>query len=147
MREEELLNAYINQTLSLKSGRYLANMTFIEAILCRQIYDKMGKGFIRQTDISKSTMILKSSVNRTISVLVKKGIVERFKKDTDKKSIYLRIKDDKVDFFLDEHKLIMEEVTAIAARLSEEEIDQTIKVYNNVARVCREMIQEKKDEN
>lgn len=143
--EEEILDCWIKLSLSLKNERFVSNMSVTESIVCRIIYQgSLINEFYRQIDIVNKTKMLKSAVNRLMSGLEAKGIVEPFQLENNRKSIYYKLSEKAEKFFLAQHDEIINSVKRILAELTDEEAQSVLYLFNKLANISERI---KKNEN
>ncbi len=143
--EEEILDCWIKLSLSLKNERFVSNMSVTESIVCRIIYQgSLINEFYRQIDIVNKTKMLKSAVNRLMSGLEAKGIVEPFQLENNRKSIYYKLSEEAEKFFLAQHDEIINSVKRILAELTDEEAQSVLYLFNKLANISERI---KKNEN
>ncbi|MBQ8868270.1 MAG: winged helix-turn-helix transcriptional regulator [Oscillospiraceae bacterium] len=104
--EYNLLTAWVKLSGILKNNRITKGLLYNEAtvmLLLYSCYTEDGVGLISIKEIIAQTGMLKSLVNRTINSLEKKGLLVRQAGEKDKRTLYVRCVEEKLDVFLQVH--------------------------------------------
>ena len=104
--EYNLLTAWVKLSGILKNNRITKGLLYNEATVMLLLYSRYtedGVGLISVKEIIAQTGMLKSLVNRTINSLEKKGLLVRQAGEKDKRTLYVRCVEEKLDVFLQVH--------------------------------------------
>ena len=138
--EEELLGAWMDMALNIRGNRLVEELSFNEIVICSILYRnrKAGDGMLTATDLGNRTKLLKSQLNKVLTLMEKKGLIERIRSEEDKRKVFLKLCEENLSFYLEEHKKVMEIVHAVCTVLGEEKaklltelINETVAVVDN----------------
>ena len=124
---EELLEIIVKFKKINRKNHYFEEMSFSEMMVCgiiaRQEHDHM-----QMKDISEVMKISRPALNNVVKKLETKDMVERFRLDGDRKSVFLRFSK-KSHHIYDEHKKeLMQGLNDIIDKMGEEDTIQLIKL-------------------
>ncbi len=122
--EEALLSAWMDMALNIRGNRLVTGLSFNEIVVCSILYRsrKAGGGMLTATDLVNRTKLLKSQLNKVLTVMEEKGLIERIRSDKDKRKVYLKLREEKLPVYLKEHAKVMEIVHQVCATLGEEKV-------------------------
>ena len=106
IQAENLLQAWVTLSGIIKNSRITKGLQYNEAIIMNVIYNRYtedGEGRVSIKEIIAKTRMLKSLVNRTVNSLIKKGFLQRCESAEDKRVVYVKCVQDKMDTFLKVH--------------------------------------------
>ena len=134
---EKLLEVWLKLSAVLRNQRFMSDLSFNEAFICSLI-DKQKREFpdhpyLPIREICNYTRLLKSQVNRTISELEQRGLVERFRQKGDRRLVYVRLCEEKMHIFQQEHESILAFVDRLIARIGIDDTLMTIKLLNKIS--------------
>lgn len=138
--EEELLSAWMSMSLNIRGNRLLTSLSFNEIVVCSFLYRNMKEGeeLLTATDLCSQTKLLKSQLNKVLNEMEKKGLVERIRSKEDKRKVFLKLREEKISVYLEEHKKVMQIVHRVCDALGEEKtglltelIWETLEVMEN----------------
>lgn len=122
--EEELLSAWMSMSLNIRGNRLLSGLSFNEIVVCSFLYRnmQMQDELLTATDLCNQTKLLKSQLNKVLNEMEKKGLIVRIRSAEDKRKIYLKLREEKLSVYLEEHERVMEIVHGVCASLGEEKV-------------------------
>ena len=122
--EEELLSAWMSMSLNIRGNRLLTSLSFNEIVVCSFLYRNMRSGgeLLTATDLCNQTKLLKSQLNKVLNDMEKKGLVERIRSVEDKRKLYLRLREEKLSVYLEEHAKVMHIVHRVCDSLGDEKV-------------------------
>ncbi|MBR2521690.1 MAG: MarR family transcriptional regulator [Coriobacteriales bacterium] len=124
-QKEELLNAWLQMSLCVRGNRLLKNLSLNEVAVCNYLYRNRDSGKeITATHICEEFRIFKSQMNKVISSLEEKGVIERYQGLDDKRKLCIRLKEDKLSIYLDEHEHVLQIMDAVEKSLGKENTAQ-----------------------
>lgn len=103
---EEVLLSWVKLSGILKNTRITKGLLYNEAIVMLLLYNRYrqdGVGIISIKEIIQQTKMLKSLVNRTVNSLEKKNLLQRCEATGDRRMVYVRCVEEKLDVFLQVH--------------------------------------------
>lgn len=92
-----------------------------------------GEGLTPVKDIIKETGMLKSLVNRTISVLEKKGLVVCFVGEQDRRTKYVKCIKEKLDVFLRVHNTSLQLAQNIIDVIGQDDAQTFVRIVDKIA--------------
>ena len=132
----DLLRAWVQLSGILKNSRFTKELPYNEAIIMLMLYERYqadGRGILSVKEITASTRMLKSLVNRTINSLEAKGLLERCQSEGDRRIGYVRCIEDRLGVFLQVHASSMEIAGQISAIIGPEDTEAFIRIVNKLA--------------
>ncbi len=123
--EEELLSAWMDMALNIRGNRLVTGLSFNEIVVCSILYRSRnaGGGMLTATDLGNRTKLLKSQLNKVLTTMEEKGLIGRIRSDKDKRKVYLRLREEKLPVYLNEHEKVMEIVHQVCMTLGEEKVE------------------------
>ena len=120
--EETLLGAWMDMALHIRGNRLVTSLSFNEIVVCSMLYRNMqeGVGMLTATDLGNRTKLLKSQLNKVLTVMEEKGLIERIRSEEDKRKIYLKLREERLSVYLEEHEKVMLIVHQVCTSLGEE---------------------------
>lgn len=131
-----LLQAWVQLSGILKNSRFTKGLSYNEAIIMLHLYEQWqldGIGILSVKEIISRTGMLKSLVNRTINSLESKELLERCRQDGDKRIIYVRCVQEKLDIFLTVHSSSMEIAHSIENIIGPEDTAAFIRIVEKIS--------------
>ena len=139
---EDLLGAWMGMSIGIKGNRILRDLSFNEMVILRLLYQARQAGQdITATDICRQTRLLKSQVNKLISDMEKRGLLYRHRDLEDKRRVFIRMKDEKLDVYLKEHAHVMTIMEQICEKLNRQEVEILIEKMGKVVAVMDEIFE------
>ena len=133
---EQLVKAWVKLSGMIKNTRITKGLVYNEATVMLLLYDKYkedGKGVVSVKEIVAETNMLKSLVNRTVNSLEKKGFLERIKADSgDKRMVYVKCIEDKLDTFLKVHNGSIAVAEKIIGIIGEEDAKAFARIVDKI---------------
>ena len=120
---EELLQAWIDMSLTIRGNRLLSVFSLNEIVICRILYAQRLQGGepVTATDLCSRMQLLKSQVNKILTAMERAGTIERVRSQQDKRKIELRLSESAVHIYEQEHERILQLMAYVAGRLGEEQ--------------------------
>ena len=120
--EEALLGAWMDMALHIRGNRLVTTLSFNEIVVCSMLYRSMisGDGMLTATDLGGKTKLLKSQLNKVLTVMEEKGLIERIRSEKDKRKVFLKLREERLTVYLEEHEKVMEIVHQVCMALGEE---------------------------
>ena len=131
-----LLQAWVQLSGMLKNSRFTKELPYNEAIIMLLLYEQFqsdGVGIISVKEITSSTRMLKSLVNRTVNSLESKGLLERCEAIGDRRIGYVRCIEEKLNTFLQVHNASMAIAKEIIQIIGPEDTKAFIRIVNKLA--------------
>lgn len=131
---ENMIVGWVQLTGALKNTRITQGMMYNEAIVMLVAYNRYrqdGEGLVSFKELVARTKMLKSLVNRTISSLEQKGLLERCE-GKDKRTTFVRPVKEKLDAFLAVHNRSLALAQAIVDLIGEEDAQAFIRIAEKI---------------
>ncbi len=135
MQEEKLLQAWVTLSGIIKNSRITKGLQYNEAIVMNVIYNRYtedGEGRVSIKEITAKTRMLKSLVNRTVNSLIKKGFVQRCEAEGDKRVVYVKCVQEKMDTFLKVHGGSVKIANSIIEIIGDEDTQAFIRLVEKI---------------
>ena len=102
---DKLLDSWLNLSSTLWNTRLVSSLTYNEAhvmgLLLRHSTDANP---MTATDLIRRTRLLKSQMNKILTALESRGYITRTRAELDKRMIFIRLTQDGIDAYQEEHK-------------------------------------------
>lgn len=135
-RQAELvLQSWVHLSGILKNNRITKGLQYNEAIVMMLLYNKYkedGIGLLSIKEITQSTRMLKSLVNRTINSLEEKQLLERCESEGDRRMSYVRCVENKLEIFLQVHNQSLKLAENIISIVGKEDADAFIRIVKKL---------------
>ena len=131
----QLLRSWVQLSGILKNSRFTKELPYNEAIVMLMLYEKYqqdGKGILSVKEITTSTRMLKSLVNRTINALENKGLLIRCQSQGDKRIGYVQCVEEQLGVFLQVHASSMEIARQISTIIGPEDTEAFIRIVQKL---------------
>lgn len=144
--QENLLRAWIDMVTCIRANRIVSKMSFNEILICNILFrqQKSGDEMLTATDLCGQTKLLKSQINKILTAMEKKGLIERIRSTKDKRKMYIRLSEKELSCYLKEHQRIMNLFDQIVDTLGEEKTTELIEMMNISVEIARQFQEEEK---
>ncbi|MBR2471370.1 MAG: MarR family transcriptional regulator [Clostridia bacterium] len=135
IQAEKLLGAWVTLSGIIKNSRITKGLQYNEAIVMNVIYNRYtedGEGRVSIKEITAKTRMIKSLVNRTVNSLIKKGFLIRSESEGDKRVVYVKCVQEKVDTFLKVHGGSIKIANSIIEILGDEDTQAFIRIVDKI---------------
>ena len=121
--EEALLGAWMDMASNIRGNRLVTGLSFNEIVVCSFLYrSRASERELTATDLGSRTKLLKSQLNKVLTMMEEKGLIERVRSEKDKRRLYIRLREEKLSVYLKEHEKVMEIVHQVCLTLGEEKV-------------------------
>lgn len=118
---ETLLDAWLDLSSTLWNTRIVTSMTYNEAHIMGLLLRFGSKEHpLTATDLIRRTRLLKSQMNKILTVLEKNGYIIRSRSESDKRLIHLFLTDAGKTAYLEEHKSVEDILRQLVEKLGPE---------------------------
>ncbi len=134
-RAEDLLLAWVKLTAIVKNSRITKGLAYNEAIIMLCLYRRFkqdGEGLVSASELIKNTGMLKSLLNRTINSLEEKGLLEKVRGISDRRTLYVKCVKDRLDLFIKVHGKSLEVAEKIMNIIGEEDTARFIGIVQKI---------------
>jgi hypothetical protein len=142
MIEEELLQAWIKLSTTIKGNRVLEDLSLNEMIIFNILLEneKKSKDF-SFSDLLKQTKMLKSQLNHVLNKMQEEHYLISYAKD-DKRKIYYRINQDGLANYELEHQKIIKILSKSISQMGEEKTKQLVDLLNQYVDLFSKIMKE-----
>ncbi len=122
--QEDLLRVWIQMSMCIRGNRILMDMSMNEMIICSMLFKRQQEGgeLLTAAELGRKTRMLKSQINKVLSNMERKNLIERVRSSGDRRKVYLHLREDQIRTYLNEHQRVMELVGFVARELGEEKL-------------------------
>lgn len=133
---DELLVAWVRLSAMLKNHRITKGLMYNEAAVMLEAYLRYldgGDGLISVKELLEKTRMLKSQLNRTVNSLEKKGLITKVHCEYDKRMLYIRCVEEKLDVFLSVHEQSLVLANRVVSIIGEDDTAAFIRIVNKLS--------------
>ena len=133
---ESLLRAWLHLSTSVVNDRVVSELSFNEALICNILYRAsftQPERNITATDLCNETKMLKSQMNRTLSLLESKGIICRERSKKDKRQIFVFMNMNQAGAYQQLHLRVLKLVDGIIAEIGEKRASEAAKLMEELS--------------
>lgn len=141
---ENLLDAWLTLSSVVNNERIVSTIPFNEAHVCNLLYRRRmdaPEDYLTATELCAQTRMLKSQMNKVLSSLERRGMIERFPAPEDRRKAYIRLREENLDQFEAVHARSIALVDRAIERLGVETARETVDILNRVARYVDETLE------
>ncbi len=142
---EKLLTAWLTLSSVVNNERIVSTIPYNEAHVCNLLYcqrrDAPGE-YLTATDLCARTRILKSQMNKVLTSLENKGMIERLPVPEDRRKAYTRLREDNLDQFEAVHARSIALVDHAVGQLGEETAKVALDLLTRIAAYVDETLSE-----
>lgn len=132
---EQLLESWLDISAIIRNDRIVNGLTFNETFICNILLrqkKKDDKIYLTAMDLCASTGILKSQMNRCLTSLEEKGLIERIRSEEDKRKVYIKFREENSRLYEEEHQHSLKIPNKLIQRMGEEKIEQIIGLLDEI---------------
>ena len=130
---EELIKTWNQISYALKPSRMFSKLSYNEQTICSILIHSEKK--CTATDLTQKTGLLKSQMNKIISQLEEKNVVQRNRNLEDKRKITIFITDYGKELYQKEHQSVLEIGKLVTNSLGEEKTRQLVDLMNETLHI------------
>ena len=130
---EELIKTWNQISYALKPSRMFSKLSYNEQTICSILIH--GEKKCTATDLIQKTGLLKSQMNKIISQLEEKNVVQRNRNLEDKRKITIFITDYGKELYQKEHQSVLEIGKLVTNSLGEEKTRQLVDLMNETLHI------------
>jgi len=138
--QEELLQSWIDMSLRIRGNRLVSGFSFNEIVICRILYMQQMQGGapVTATDLCRRMQLLKSQINKILTSMEKRGLIERVRSETDHRKMEIRLKTGAAQGYEEAHERILKIMEYVCEYLGEERSRQlTLLLHGAVEAIDR----------
>lgn len=133
---ERILSAWLMMIMAVDSERVASQLPYNEAVVCNLLYGNNEKQ-MTATDLCTLTKMQKSLMNRTLTSLESKNLVERVRSNEDKRQILVRLVNDENNIYYQQHQKTLRYVDQILEKLGVDQADEIVELFTSIADIAR----------
>lgn len=141
LQKEALLQAWIDMSLRIRGNRLVSGLSFNEIVICRILYERQQQNAVpvTATELCQRMQLLKSQVNKLLTTMERKGLIERVRSETDRRKIEVRLYPGADQVYLTAHEGILKIMAYVCAKLGEESSEQLTRLLHEAVLAIDEM--------
>lgn len=136
---EDLLSAWLNLSACLWNERFMSIMSFNEAFVCNLLYKRSTEApedpYLPVKTLLRETKLLKSQMNKILNDLEERDLIQRSRFDTDRRQVFVRLKENGRQVYETEHAHILEIVDQLVQRLGREKTETVTSLLNEISEI------------
>ena len=136
---ERVLSAWIKLFISLDTERIPSLMPFNEAVICNLLASNEQKQ-LTATDLCGLMRMQKSQMNRTLTSLEEKGLIERIRCEDDKRQRIVRYIPDPDNIFVQQHEKNLKVIERFLTRIGYDRAEEIIELFTLISDIAQEEI-------
>ena len=123
---EALLQAWMDMEIVIRGNRLLRELSVNEMLVCNALVRRQEGGLppVTATELCEKTRLLKSQINRILTGMERRGLIERKRSEADRRVVYVRIREEALPRYRREHEHVLGILEQIRAALGERETRQ-----------------------
>lgn len=133
---EKILSAWLMMIMAVDSERVASQLPYNEAVICNLLYGNNEKQ-MTATELCALTKMQKSLMNRTLTSLESKNLIERIRSNEDKRQILVRLVNDKSNIYYQQHQKTLKYVDQILEKLGVDQADEIVELFTSIADIAR----------
>lgn len=145
---EDLLDAWLKLSTTVVNNRIVSELSFNESLVCNILYKKLVENdceTVTATYLCKETKILKSQMNRILNQLESKNIIVRERSTEDKRQVHVKMNQDHLCKYKNQHANILRIVDLIIERIGTENTIHMVENLNVISELVDQMIEANKE--
>ena len=133
--QEDLLQSWMAMEVGIRGNRLLSDLSMNEMMICNFLYQRRNGAPVTATELCEHTRLLKSQMNRTLNTMEYQGIICRDRSPSDKRAVYVRLQDEALPRYLQEHEHVLQIVGKVLESLGEEDTEALTKLMQKAAEI------------
>lgn len=141
--DEELMNAWLDVSAMIRTDRIASELTFNELFICNLLMRQKKKDastYLTAADLCVRTRILKSQMNRCLTSLEKKGMIERIRSEEDKRKVFIKFREENIAIYEKEYEQTLKIPNILIQEMGEEQVRRIIDVMNRVSEITGKIL-------
>lgn len=122
---EDLLRAWMAMGAYIRGNRLLQDLSMNEMLVCNVLADRApGQPPVTATELCQRTQLLKSQINRILTSMEDRGLIQRTRSPEDRRVVYIRLREEALPRYQREHAHVLTVLEAVRSALGEEDTRQ-----------------------
>ena len=134
---EKVLTSWLKMILSVDGEHLVSQLPYNEAVVCNLLLDNPEKQ-MTATDLCGITKMQKSLMNRTLTSLESKKLIERIRSNEDKRLVLVKLVNDVNNIFMKQHEKTLKYVDKMVNRIGKDKVDEVIALFDSITRIAQE---------
>ena len=144
--DERLLSAWLTMSSVVNNERIVSTIPFNEAHVCNLLYRQRmtdPQRYMTATELCAETRMLKSQMNKVLTSLEKRGMIERFQAADDRRKAYIRLVEENIGEFEEVHARSIGLVNRAIDKLGIEDAEAAVVMLRRIADYVDESLKER----
>ncbi|MBQ2992077.1 MAG: MarR family transcriptional regulator [Clostridia bacterium] len=137
---DELLNAWLSLTSTLWNTRVVKTLTYNETHVLGILLRHAQSEALTATDLIRRTRLLKSQMNKLLTTLENRGLIERSRCEHDKRQIHIRLTQAGKEAYLLEHRDVETFLNQLIERIGAERALAVARELSDINRVLDDIV-------
>ncbi len=138
-KSEQILSAWLKMTMIINNDKLTETLPFNEAMICRYLYENRNTNVIA-SQLCEWMHMKKSQMNRTLTNMENKKLIQRIRNVEDKRQIFIVLNDEMIDVYQKQHQKILRIVDDICKELGDEKTEEILSMFSLVANIAENKI-------
>ena len=134
---EKVLASWLKMILSVDGEHVASHLPYNEAVVCNLLLDNPNQQ-MTATDLCGITKMQKSLMNRTLTSLESKKIIERIRSKEDKRLVLVKLVNDVNNIFMKQHEKTLKYVDKIVNRIGKDKVEEIISLFDSITKIAQE---------
>ena len=134
---EKVLTSWLKMILSVDGEHLVSQLPYNEAVVCNLLLDNPEKQ-MTATDLCGITKMQKSLMNRTLTSLESKKLIERIRSNEDKRLVLVKLVNDVNNIFMKQHEKTLKYVDKMVNRIGKDKVDEVISLFDSITKIAQE---------
>ena len=134
---EKVLTSWLKMILSVDGEHVVSQLPYNEAVICNLLLDNPNKQ-MTATDLCGITKMQKSLMNRTLTSLESKKLIERIRSSEDKRLVLVKLVNDVNNIFMKQHEKTLKYVDKVLNRIGKDKANEVIALFDSITKIAQE---------
>ena len=134
---EKILTSWLKMILSVDGEHVVSQLSYNEAVICNLLLDNPDRQ-MTATDLCGITKMQKSLMNRTLTSLESKKLIERIRSKEDKRLVLIKLVNDVNNIFMKQHEKTLKYVDKLVNRVGKDKVNEIIALFDSITKVVQE---------
>lgn len=122
---EALLRAWMAMGAYIRGNRLLQDLSMNEMLVCNVLAGRApDQPPVTATELCQRTQLLKSQINRILTSMEDRGLIERTRSPEDRRVVCIRLREEALPRYQREHAHVLTVLEAVRSALGEEDTRQ-----------------------
>ena len=122
---EDLLRAWMAMGAYIRGNRLLQDLSMNEMLVCNVLADQApDQPPVTATELCQRTQLLKSQINRILTSMEDRDLIQRTRSPEDRRVVYIRLREEALPRYQREHAHVLTVLEAVRSALGEEDTRQ-----------------------